>query len=398
MAHLLNKGKGHWKAQFSVGFEGGQRKRLSRTFKVDPAKTETAQRREVEKLAAAYETDLQRGILTASSRITIKQLSEEWYESYVKRNKLSPVTQAHYRLLLDGRILPRIGSLVVQEVTSRSMNSFITWVENDVPKSRRAKGEKLSGTTCKKYHTLLHSLFEFAIRQGYITVNPIAATVSPKKDTPEKPFYTADQSALLLEALDQEPILWRAYFYLALYSQLRRGELVALDWPDIDLDHSIISVSKSAYSLPGGGVMLKEPKSTSGRRLVTIPASVCALLEELKADHRLQRLRSLGKWQDTGAVFTQSSGQRICLDSPAGRLKKIVTRYKLPPISPHGLRHTGASLLIASGEDYKTIQHRLGHSRASTTLDIYAHHLDHRDAEASSKLDSILETARKIAK
>ena len=132
--------------------------------------------------------------------------------------------------------------------------------------------------------------------------------------------------------------------------------------------------------------------------LVTIPASVCELLVAWKAEQRLQRLRSLGNWQDTGAVFTQSNGQRICLDSPAERLRKIVTRYKLPPISPHGLRHTGASLLIASGEDYKTIQHRLGHSRASTTLDIYAHHLDHRDAEASSKLDSILETARKIAK
>lgn len=394
MAHISNKGGGRWKAQFSAGFEGGQRKRLSKTFKVDPGKSLSAQRREVEKMAAAYEIDLQRGILTASYRVTLKKLSEEWFDSYVKRRNLAPGTRAHYQDLLQGRILPRIGSLCVQDITPRQMNAFITWVENDTPKSARAKGAKLSGTTCKKYHTLLHSLFEFAIRQGYITVNPMAATVAPKKDTPERQFYDAETSALLLQALDQEPLKWRAYFYLALFSQLRRGELIALSWDDIDLVHGTVSISKSAFNSRGEGVKLKLPKTASGRRRIIIPAGVCALLEEYKAEQRLRRLGIGTVWQETGAVFTQRNGLRLNLDSPANRLKKITQRNGLPPLSPHGLRHTGATLMIASGEDYKTVQHRLGHSRASTTLDIYAHHLNHRDAEASSKLETIISEAR----
>lgn len=82
------------------------------------------------------------------------------------------------------------------------------------------------------------------------------------------------------------------------------------------------------------------------------------------------------------------------LDGPANRLKQIDERNGLPPLSPHGLRYSGATLMIASGEDYKTFQHRFGHFRASTTLDIYAHHLNHRDAEASDKLNASILEAR----
>jgi len=398
MAHIVNKGGGRWKAQFSAGSENGQRKRITKTFVVDQAKSENAQRWEVEKLASAFETDLSRGLLTTSRKITLHQLSDEWMSSYVKRKKLAPNTEAHYKRLLEGRILPRMGAMYVQDITSKKVNTFISWVENDKPLTARARGEKLSGTTCKKYHTLLHSLFEFAIRQGYVTINPVSATISPEKDTPEKVIYSVEQTAQLLAALDREPIKWRAYFYLAIFSQMRRGELVALTWEDVDLEAGTIFITKSAYYAPGEGSRLKAPKSAAGRRQLTIPLAVCALLEEHRREQSLLRLRLGAQWHDTGAVFNQWDGRRISLDSPAQRLSEIITQNKLPPLSPHGLRHTGASLLIASGQDYKTVQHRLGHSRASTTLDIYAHHFDHMDAGASAALDSVITAARRKAK
>jgi integrase len=397
MAYIENKGGGRWKIQFSAGSENGERKRLTKTFTVDPVKSDNAQRREIEKMANAYETDLQRGLLSASHRITLKQLADEWFDSYVKRRKLAPNTQAHYKHLLEGRILPCIGAHNVQDMTSKQINSFITWVENDAPLSAKARGNKLSGTTCKKYHTLLHSLFEFAIRQGYITVNPVASTIAPENDTPKKTIYNSDQSAHLLKALDSEPIKWRAYFHLALLSQMRRSELITLTWEDVDLDRRIVFVSKSAYYAPGEGSRLKAPKSASGHSQIIIPQNVCTLLEEHRREQNIQRLKLGTDWQNIGAVFTQWDGRRLHLDSPANRLKEIINQNNLPPLSPHGLRHTGASLLIASGEDYKTVQHRLGHSRTSTTLDIYAHHLDHRDAEASAVLDTLLTAARKRA-
>ena len=398
MAHITDKGGGRWKVQLSAGSENGQRKRITRTFTVDPAKSTNAQRREVEKLASAYETDLRRGLLTASHKITIERLAKEWFNSYVKRKKLAPTTQAHYRLLLEGRILPRMGAMCVQDMTSKHINAFITWLENDKPKSARARGEKLSGTTCKKYHTLLHSLFEFAKRQGYVTINPVSATIAPKNDTQEKHIYDRDQLAQLMEALDKEPLKWRAYFYLAIYSQMRRGELIALTWDDVDILHHKIFITKSAYYAQGEGIKLKAPKSAAGRRELSIPPRVAELLEELKRDQSLQRLKLGNEWHDTGAVFTQWNGLMLHLDSPAKRLNEIIKRNKLIHLSPHILRHTGASLMITSGEDFKTVQYRLGHSRASTTLDIYAHHFDHRDAEASASFDTLLSAARKQAK
>lgn len=201
-----------------------------------------------------------------------------------------------------------------------------------------------------------------------------------------------------MAALDKEPIKWRSYFYLAILSQLRRGELVVLTWEDVDLDQRMVFITKSAYYAPGEGSRLKVPKSAAGRRQLTIPQNVCTLLEEHKREQNIQRLKLGPEWHNSGAVFTQWDGHRLHLDSPSKRLKEIIDQYSLPPLSPHGLRHTGASLLIASGQDYKTVQHRLGHSRASTTLDIYAHHFDHMDAGASEALDTVITAARKKAK
>lgn len=398
MATIKNMGKGSWKVQFSAGSEDGQRKRITKTFKVDPARTENAQRHEIEKLANTYETDLQRKLYTSSSRITIKQLSIEWLSSYVKRKKLAPNTQAHYIHLLEGRILPRMGGLYVQDVTPKKVDSFITWLENDNPKSARARGEKLSGTTCKKYHTLLHSLFEFAIKQGYVTINPVASTTAPQKDTPEKTAFDKTQAAQLITVLDSEPLKWRAFFNLALHTQMRRGELIALTWDDINLKDNFVFVNKSAYYVKNQGVLTKLPKTAAGRRRISIPEHICTLLGEYKKEQTLQRLKLGSDWQDNGAVFTQWNGQRLHLDSPTKHLKTILEKSGLPIISLHGLRHTGASLLIASGEDYKTVQHRLGHSRASTTLDTYAHPFDYKDVEASSALDTILTEAQNRAK
>lgn len=103
-------------------------------------------------------------------------------------------------------------------------------------------------------------------------------------------------------------------------------------------------------------------------------------------------------WIDTDAVFTQYNGQRIHLDTPRNRMAKLLKKNNLPNLSPHGLRHLGASILIAHGQDIKTVQHRLGHSRASTTMDVYAHVFNHKDKEASDMLEKILVQSKNESK
>lgn len=399
MAKPINLGNGRWRVYFSAGFdENGKRKRPAPIFKVDPSKSQYAQEQEVLKLAKTYEADLIRGLRSSSSKITVKQLARDWFEGHVQRNKLSPRTQAHYRELLEGRILPRMGSLYVQDVRPQQIEAFMRWLEREKPMTKRGKGDRLSGTTCRKYHTLLHSLFKYAVRQQHIMVNPVAAVTPPKEDTAEKTIYLPEQVSDFINALECESLRWRAYFSLALMSQMRRGELIALCWDDINLETGIISITKSAFYMVGHGIQIKAPKTASGRRKVTVPMHICAMLEELKKEQNLQRLKIGSEWHDTGAVFTQWNGNYLHPDSPATRMREIVKRNNLPPISPHSLRHTGASLMIAMGEDYVTVQHRLGHSRASTTLDIYAHHINHRDAEASANLDRLIFGTQRQAK
>lgn len=398
MATLFNKGEGRWKVQISAGSENGRRRRVTKTFRVDPLKSENAQRREVEKLSNAYEVDLQRGIITASGRITVEQLANEWLQGYVQRRKLAPGTQRHYRALLAGRILPRMGKLYVQDIKPKTIDAFLRWLENAPAKTARAKGDTLSGTSCKKYYVLLHSLFKFAVRQGYLTVNPADTVTPPKNDTEEIIPYTAEQAGRFMNALEDETIKWRAYFLLALLSSMRRGELIALDWNDIDLQTGTISITKSAYYANGQGVLIKDPKTAAGKRRVMVPQELCALIEDYRKEQALQRLQLGRDWTDTGAVFTQWNGKRLHLDSPSKRLRLIIAKNGLPPLTPHGLRHTGATLLIAQGANYKAVQGRLGHSRASTTLDIYAHYFEDMEAATSAKLNEVLSDARKRAK
>lgn len=399
MAKPINLGNGRWRVFISAGFdEAGKRKRPSQVYRVDPTKSLHAQEQEVLKQAKIYEADMIRGLRSASNKITVNKLAADWIAGYVQRNKLAPRTQAQYRDLLEGRILPRMGRLYVQDIRPQHIEAFMRWLEQESPKTARGKGEKLSGTTCRKYYTLLLSLFKFAVKQQHIMVNPVDAVTPPREDTAEKTIYTQEQIEAFIQALDREPIRWRAYFYLALMSQMRRGELIALSWDDINLRTGELMISKSAFYLPGQGVQLKAPKTASGKRSIKIPLRVCALLEEHKREQGIQRLKMGSEWTDTGAVFTQWNGKHLHLDSPSKRMREIIERNSLPPITPHSLRHTGASLMIASGEDYVTVQHRLGHSRASTTLDIYAHHINHRDAEAAANLDSLIFEGQKRAK
>lgn len=165
--------------------------------------------------------------------------------------------------------------------------------------------------------------------------------------------------------------------------------MVGLDWSAVNGD--TIQIKQAAVYVPGEGIKLKPPKTASGVRSVTVPPMVCDALRRWKAEQNEQRLKLGEFWHNSGAVFTQWDGQRMHPDTPTRWFDKFLKRHELPHIRLHDLRHTGASLLIASGMDIETVKKRLGHSKASTTLDIYAHAYEHNDRRAADALEKILQ-------
>ena len=376
----INKGGGRWQIRVSAGYENGKKRILKKTIYLNPAMTEGAQRKEAEKQTALLMAEYTAGKVVPGKRMTLAELASDWLEHYVGRRNLSPKTIDGYKYLLRSRIIPRLGDKAIQDIKPATLNAFYASLAQ----------EGLSGTSQKRYHQVLNSMFTCAVRWQIIAVSPLMAVEPPKSDTGEITPYTDKQSLALLQALEKEPLQWQAIIMLALHMQLRRGEIIGLDWNRVDLKKNTVTIAQNAVYLPHQGVVLKEPKTKAGRRTLSMSPAVAKILRAWKAEQATTRL-SLGElWQDCGAVFTQWNGVRLHVETPTSWFSKFLARNDLPHMRFHDLRHTGASLLISAGLDIETVKKRLGHSRASTTMDIYGHAYQQNDERASMMMQEIL--------
>ena len=399
MASLENRGNGSWRVTISNGYNpDGSKRRLQRTIKVDPTKTENAQRKEVEKQAAALETDYRRHLITDGKKVTVSALADEFMADHVQRRNLATSTAKEYRDLIYGRIVPAFEKRCVQDLSARDINKFYQQLENAPAKTARSKTGKLSGTYRLKYHVALHSMLAFAVRMGYISVNPAEAVEPPRKDTKETSFYELEDCRKLLEALDALPdTQWRLFFYMAIYTGMRPGELIGLNWQDIT--GNVLTVRAGAVYVNGKGTIRTDrPKTQKSIRMIDLPPAVMTLLHQHRKEQAEYRLQFGKDWPEPDAVFTGATGYRLNISSPTQKFQKIVKEYSLRPITLYGLRHTAATIMIAQGLNVRDVAARLGHAQTSTTLNIYAHAFMDANTRATNAIADALENARKEAK
>lgn len=188
-------------------------------------------------------------------------------------------------------------------------------------------------------------------------------------------------------------------FSLAIYSGMRKGEILALKWPDIDFTTDTVSITK-AVTMVAGKPFIKAPKTKSSYRTVTIPHTLTVQLEQLRESQEEYRRKVGDYWKGDDFLFIQEDGRMMNYSTPYHALQTIIAQYnadhdpedQLPRIPFHGLRHTSATLLISEGhQDPRTVANRLGHAQTSTTLNIYTHALREGDRRAASGLEIILD-------
>lgn len=376
----INKGNGTWLIRITCGYDGAGKKQMkNRTIHLDPKRSESVQRAEAVRQTIEWQTDYDRRIVSAEKEPTLKEYAEEWKDSYCRRKGLQETTIKNYTDLLNGRIIPKLGKLKLRDVTPRELNRFFAALKKD----------GLSGTYQKKYHALLRIIFKSAVQEGLLYANVINRVTPPKKDTKERPCYSTEQVALLVDALDKEPLKWRAMGLLLLNTGMRRGEAVGLNWADIDMQAETVAINKSAAYVHGKGQYIKEPKTKSGNRSIKVDRKTIEALQDWKREQNQERLRQGSRWIDEGAVFTQRNGKRMAVESPTQWFNKMLKKNGLPHLNAHGLRHTTATQMITNGADVVSVSKRLGHSRPSTTMDIYAHAY----AEQDSALSDIMSAA-----
>ena len=248
----------------------------------------------------------------------------------------------------------------------------------------------LAPKTILHYHRLISSIMSTAVKWQVILANPCDRVAAPKAKQEEAECLDAEQARHLLELLDGVPIQYRTAISMLLFTGMRRGELLGLEWKDVDFTKNIISIRRSSLYLPDRGTFEDETKNNSSRRVIRVPASAMELLKTYRHWQLEQQMSAVDIWQNTGKIFTAADGTPMHPDVLSGWFHDFIRTTDLPPIHLHSLRHTNATLAIANGIAVTTVAGQLGHASPTTTMKIYAHAIQSAQAAAADMMDELL--------
>jgi len=253
----------------------------------------------------------------------------------------------------------------------------------------KTNSEPLSEKSCLEHHRLIRSVLGLAEKELIVPYNAASKATPPKARKPQINTFQPEEIAAILDALEEEPIKWRAIVHLMIITGARRGEVMGLKWSEIDMEHGTIHICETLLS-SDHGAYTDTPKTEESRRYINIPKETVDLLQEFRAEQERVRAAVGDCWQETGYVFTRDDGQPMHPDSINGWLNKFSARHGLPHIHPHRFRHSLASLLINNGTDILAVSRRLGHANSVTTLSVYAHVLQKADAQSAECIADVL--------
>lgn len=301
--------------------------------------------------------------------------------------------------MLETRLLPYFGHFYINKIRPTDIMKFYDLLEKDTQLVRKSgnNGEKtkkpLSGKTILEHHRLLRAMLHKAVYWQLIVANPAERVQAPKAKKPKRRSYDDEQTKILLENLELlsvEDTKYKVAIILTIFTGVRLGELMGLEWQDVDFKNGIISINRSSQYLSDMGVFTKTPKTESSIREIAIPEFIISLLEEYKLWYEKQKSIYGELWTNSDRLFVQADGKPMHPSSISKWFVRYVSTIGLPVINFHGLRHTNASLLVAQNVDIAVISARLGHAQISTTLDFYVHPLLSHNRKAGFALENLL--------
>ncbi|MDY3037706.1 MAG: site-specific integrase [Eubacteriales bacterium] len=385
MPGTKRKGKGDaWYLEVTLGTNAkGKPVRYNRTFH--------GSEKEAEKALARFYIECEDGKVRRESNMTVSELSDIYIEEYVKRY----LKQSNMKVVTPAikRLKEAMGHRKINKLTRLDVQRWVNSMSEPQPK----KNDKvLSPKSVRNYYSILSGMMNFAVQMELIDNSPCHNIRLPRNQKKEARYYNKDEVALFLQALEnvsEHELKYKAVVYVALFGGLRNGEIMGLNWDDLDEDERTISIHRTRY-IKKGGIYEDVPKTQKSIREITLPDNVIALLKELKVQQMKEQLILGNKWENSPAIFKNSMGNHMHPNATAKWLRKFLKRNDLPYISMHGLRHTHTSLLAYLNTDKLVISRRLGHSQLSTTLNIYTHIFEEPDKQIADGLNLFTENLR----
>jgi len=321
---------------------------------------------------AALVAEVERGLEPVTAREKVGDYLIHWLA--VEASRLRSNSVRTYRFMIDSHIKPGIGELQLRSLQPMRIQQFYTDLQ--------AKG--LAPASIRLIHCILHKAFAQAVKWRILSHNPAEGVSKPSVRQQEPRILTPEEIKLLFAAIKDSP--HEAFVVTAISTGLRKGELLGLMWPDVDLDRGILHVRRQLTER----MEITEPKTASSRRSIALPEVAAEALRK----HRLRQLQirlALGaEWEDHDLVFPNTFGRPMQSQQATRIWHEALKKAGLPRMPLHAARHTHASLLIMGGANARIVQERLGHANVSITLSIYSHLLPNSDAEIARKFDALL--------
>ena len=388
---IEKRGKNSYRLTVSEGFDLSGKPMIHR-------KTVHGTKKDAEVELAKFVTEVQNGLVIDGKSLKFSEFTEIWKRDYGSK-ELAPSTYKRYCRMLETRLLPYFGHFYINKIKPTDIMKFYDLLEKDTQLVRKqgnngAKTKKpLSGKTILEHHRLLRAMLHKAVYWQLIVANPAERVQPPKARKPKRRSYDDEQTKILLENLELlsiEDTKYKVAITLTIFTGVRLGELMGLEWQDVDFKNGIISINRSSQYLSDIGVFTKVPKTESSIREIAIPEFIISLLEEYKLWYEEQKSIYGELWTDSDRLFVQADGKPMHPSTISKWFVKYVGQIGLPVINFHGLRHTNASLLVAQNIDIAVISARLGHAQISTTLDFYVHPLLSHNRKAGYALENLL--------
>jgi integrase len=432
-----------YRIRVGAGYDSeGKQIRKSMTWCPSPGMTEKQIEKELNRVTIDFEKKVENGLVFEN--VKFKEFSEKWINDYVKKQCSPKYLFFAERLLVD--INREIGHIPLQKLKKAHLQELYSKLASE-PRilEKKVKDEEgktvtrvvkryKSPSTILHYHKIVSTILTKATQWDYISHNICLGKgiELPKRNKPKPKYLQDDEVLKLVDYLENAPIEYRTFIMLLLYTGLRTGEAMGLEWIDIDFDNNLISVNRASQYISGKGIFTKETKNTSSERVIRVAPEVMALLKQYKAWQNEQRLKVGPYWKanpenaeekhcdnwnlckqrkdkqrpycpqtancndykNIDRLFTQFNGIPMHPDTVLRWLKRFIAKTDLPDFNIHSLRHTNVSLMIMQGVPLPTVAKLAGHSTTATTIKIYSHSIKTAEQMAADLVANVINPAR----
>ncbi len=358
---------GKWVAVLDFGWRDGKRVR----------KTATAEtRREAADKLKELQRDLHNRLPVLNARRTLEDFLNQWIEEVVIPTT-RPRTVETYRGVVDSHLIPALGKRTLAQLRPQHVQRMVA--------DKSASG--LSARTVEIIWSVLYRALKVAVRWELVATNAAETVTPPRPQRKDVQVIAVDETRKLLEAA--EDVRNGVAYVLALTTGMRRGEVLGLQWSDVDTGAGTVRVCRSLQRI-GKDLVVGEPKSDRSRRTVRLSKLATKALERQRAHQAVERLAAGPNWRDEGYVIATAMGGPV---EPRNLLRawtNLLASCELAPRALHVARHSAASLMLSEGVPLKTVQDTLGHSTMQLTADLYGHLMPGDDQRVADAMDRAL--------